>query len=805
MVNIYQVTDNRWSNALTTYNAIWMDVNNGAGGAAVGASASRLLKLTNNTTERFGVDLTGKIINVATGTQIYSGTNGLGTTVIFDVNSTGLDFYYSGSIGAKIGAGYLDIAGSNDTRLYRDAANTLAMRNGGSVGSPVPQTFNVYNFYAGAADYERGIVSWIGSVFYVGTQAAGTGVGRPMHLYAAGVMNFSSNGITSWQLSAGNWLAQADNTYDIGAAGANRPRNLHIGTQILAGATAPAYSFASETTTGMYLVSARLLGLEVNATPIIGLSDDGGNVLRLNSGQMEFTTNVGNAGDTILRRYYSSTTFGAALQHGGADTNAVTTALTSISNASPAVITTAATNTYNSGTPIKFTTTGALPTGLTVGTQYYILTILSSTTFTVSASVGGAAINTSGAGSGTHSMVVGPISQYIRMQGAITGTDLVGAPCYILGSAGTGAGAGGSIIFQVAPASGSSGTQNSYATALTIDSTKLATFGGNILMPPTNSKISFVSGSYGFEYYANDLGFLNTNGSDWAIRFQTFRNPVFLSNAIVGFCSSSVTAYGNTADTAITRDSAGVLSNRNSTNAQNFRVYTTYTDASNGAWAFINAAQTGGTEGGAANTLTFGSIGNGTGAANLTKFKLLVDGTNRADYNITSLSNWAFGGALTFTANTVNSFNGLGQVSSAPSLQNIATNGVVMISADTILLESQTTAQTKLTLKGATSYLGFTNDNSYATPTATIGTVDAAIQRVQQGVLRVSATTSGTTFGGIQFVGGTYASLPTAASAGAGARFYITDGTTSTFYATVSGTGANAVCVFSDGTQYRVG
>jgi microcystin-dependent protein len=53
--------------------------------------------------------------------------------------------------------------------------------------------------------------------------------------------------------------------------------------------------------------------------------------------------------------------------------------------------------------PIVFETTGALPTGLTAGTVYYVLsTGLTTDAFRVSASVGGAAVDTSGTQSGSH-------------------------------------------------------------------------------------------------------------------------------------------------------------------------------------------------------------------------------------------------------------------------------------------------------------------------------------------------------------------------------------------------------------------
>lgn len=74
-----------------------------------------------------------------------------------------------------------------------------------------------------------------------------------------------------------------------------------------------------------------------------------------------------------------------------------------------------------------------------------------------------------------------PAAQTIQPQSVVAGTsNTAGANFTIAGSAGTGTGIGGSLLFQVAPA-GSTGTaQNALATALTIDSTKLATFAGGV-------------------------------------------------------------------------------------------------------------------------------------------------------------------------------------------------------------------------------------------------------------------------------------------------------------------------------------
>ena len=73
-----------------------------------------------------------------------------------------------------------------------------------------------------------------------------------------------------------------------------------------------------------------------------------------------------------------------------------------ISIATPGVVTWNA-HGLGANDPVKFTTTGALPTGLTANTTYYVVgASVTANTFQVSATAGGAAINTTGTQSGTH-------------------------------------------------------------------------------------------------------------------------------------------------------------------------------------------------------------------------------------------------------------------------------------------------------------------------------------------------------------------------------------------------------------------
>jgi len=77
--------------------------------------------------------------------------------------------------------------------------------------------------------------------------------------------------------------------------------------------------------------------------------------------------------------------------------------------------------------------------------------------------------------------VAAPSAVSILAGSVVAGTsNTAGTNFIITGSQGTGTGVGGSIIFQVAPAGTTGTSQNALVTALTIDSTKLATFAGGI-------------------------------------------------------------------------------------------------------------------------------------------------------------------------------------------------------------------------------------------------------------------------------------------------------------------------------------
>lgn len=72
-----------------------------------------------------------------------------------------------------------------DTMLTRDAANTLAQRNGVS-----SQAFRLYNTFTDGSNYERLSVRWVGNVGVVSTENAGTGSARVLRIGGNSVLDF---------------------------------------------------------------------------------------------------------------------------------------------------------------------------------------------------------------------------------------------------------------------------------------------------------------------------------------------------------------------------------------------------------------------------------------------------------------------------------------------------------------------------------------------------------------------------------------------------------------------------------------
>jgi hypothetical protein len=139
----------------------------------------------------------------ASGGIVYDGTTG------FRSDSSGLVIGSGRYFGFRSGA----TSGSADTILYRDAANTLALRN-----STNAQAFNVYNTYTDASNYERAAIKWNSNVLEIGPEKAGTGSNRGTKIKSPGGNLKLEAGTAPWEVilsTAGHFGPSSPNNQDL--------------------------------------------------------------------------------------------------------------------------------------------------------------------------------------------------------------------------------------------------------------------------------------------------------------------------------------------------------------------------------------------------------------------------------------------------------------------------------------------------------------------------------------------------------------------------------------------------------------
>ena len=182
----------------------------------------------------------------------------------------------------------------NGTWLYSDgAANILAQRNGTN-----PQFFNIYNTYTDASNYERLAIGGNGTSYYITTQRSGASSPRILYVNAQASLALLTNDAGRWQIdNSGHFTAWTDNTYDIGASGANRPRNLYLGGNVTLngsvmanatnGATAQPIIFHPSQNYGLRMWDSIVLAQTNTAAAIPGLTSPMGLlvVANLSTGQ----------------------------------------------------------------------------------------------------------------------------------------------------------------------------------------------------------------------------------------------------------------------------------------------------------------------------------------------------------------------------------------------------------------------------------------------------------------------------------------------------------------------------------------
>lgn len=191
MAYIYDIADT-WNASGTTFTAIKMNVTDTAS-----AAGSLLMDLQVGGVSQFNVTKGAAGVVFGQGSAVGrtrlslpqfseivvpSGRLGISTgsniTHYFDgglIIPANLKFGFSPSVNST------GFSSDTDVSLHRDAANTLAQRNGVNA-----QAFNLYNTYTDASNYERGFMRWVSNALQIGTDRLGTGSTRSLVLQTNG-------------------------------------------------------------------------------------------------------------------------------------------------------------------------------------------------------------------------------------------------------------------------------------------------------------------------------------------------------------------------------------------------------------------------------------------------------------------------------------------------------------------------------------------------------------------------------------------------------------------------------------------
>ena len=225
-----------WGNNLVTFTGLKF---NAAGTSDANSASGSLLAdfqvngVTKANIRKNGLIYSGFVFTSPIGFNISSNSDGSNQGAAFSLS--GIAIPSGATIGFTSGNG--SAFASPDTILLRDGApNTLALRNGAAA-----QTFRVYNTYSnGGIDYERASFNWASNVFRISTEKLGGGSDRGMEINAGVYLNINIGGSLKFGMGgAGTSIYTPlgfgpDNTHDIGASGASRPRNVYVGSDVIA-------------------------------------------------------------------------------------------------------------------------------------------------------------------------------------------------------------------------------------------------------------------------------------------------------------------------------------------------------------------------------------------------------------------------------------------------------------------------------------------------------------------------------------------------------------------------------------------
>jgi hypothetical protein len=584
-----------------------------------------------------------------TGTQFVTSDTGL------EIKTAGALINLSAS-GLILGVNVLDF-NIGETTLA-SAANQLSVRNGTAA-----QTLRVYGTYTDSSNGDwLNLTKVAGGAATISTGANGTGTAGSLTLSGAVVLSASltASGAPltisqTWNHAPSAFNAIRMDITDTASSSSSFLMNFLVNSANIFGVTkagqvqttngsvaAPSYSFGSDSDTGMYGTGSNELRLATG----------GGD--RLSITNTTFTVNGGAIGANSSQQH--------TLPAVTSDTFALLAATQTLTNKT-------INGSNNTITNVSLATgvTGNLPvTNLNGGTG------ATSSTFwrgdgTWAAAGGGDVV---GPGSATDNAIprydttTGKLLQNsavtISDNGCITAT--------------------GATITASEPVVNLTQTWNSGAvtfTGILLNVTDTASASASLLI---DLQVGAAS-----QFSVSKSGAITSNGKanigNFTASIGEVGTGIFSVRSAGGYAFSSTSSSAGTPDVYLYRDAAAILAQRNSTNAQTFRIYGTYTDASNGDWLNITKA--------AGSTATISTAANGTGTAS----GLTISTASGANTTITGGTNLIANAGANFVwqiAGVQRGFFSGPQLSMAPSTSSSAASPRFLwtAAADTALTAS---------------------------------------------------------------------------------------------------------------------
>ena len=258
---------------------------------------------------------------------------------------------------------------ANDGHFLAVTDNTLDI---GATGATRPR-----RVYVGTEVVVGNTITISGSVISASAAMSLNSVGLTLQSTGANTIQFDTNGTSRWNVaSTGHFLANVDNTLDIGATGATRPRTAHLGTSAVIAGTLTLANGGITATNPLAITGTQLDLAASGALPVQIATNGSTRWLVSSAGHfLAAADNVYDIGSTGAgarpRTIYARTSFvaeggtnsltaadGAITQSAGSLTITATAAVLSLDGTG--IETSATTITADAGLAIATTTTGVL-------------------------------------------------------------------------------------------------------------------------------------------------------------------------------------------------------------------------------------------------------------------------------------------------------------------------------------------------------------------------------------------------------------------------------------------------------------